>query len=501
MSTVESTTGTPASPAANPLAPEPVGPFRRLRHRHIYRIVQVLADLLGLGLALLIAYLIRQTVPGVEHANDLSNHLGDGVWALALGWLIAIALMGGYNPRFATTGTEIYSAILRATVVAAGFSGIALFLTGQPLSRVFFTIFFMIGPVFLLASRFVIRRVINGMRARGHLQSRVVLVGSMPHVDAIARTITRETWLGYDIVGVITPPHDPRRRSRLGIDALGTTDHLADIVREHRPSVLLFTAGSMMTSDEFRRIAWDLEAFDLDVIVVPGMSEIAADRVMMRPVAGLPLVHLEPPRARASLSWSKRAFDIVSTAAGLILISPLLLAIALAVKLGDGGPVLFTQQRVGRDGQLFSFLKFRSMVPDAEKVRAQMLENADRDRGNAVMFKMAEDPRITRVGRVLRRYSLDELPQLWNVLRGDMSLIGPRPALPSEVESYHDDAHRRLSVRPGITGLWQVSGRSDLSWDETVRLDLFYVDNWSFAQDMSILVRTVRAVIASEGAY
>jgi lipopolysaccharide/colanic/teichoic acid biosynthesis glycosyltransferase len=170
------------------------------------------------------------------------------------------------------------------------------------------------------------------------------------------------------------------------------------------------------------------------------------------------------------------------------------------VRCGDGGPAIFTQKRVGRGGEPIEFLKFRSMVTDAE-ARLAALRQQERDRGNDVLFKMADDPRITRVGRVLRRYSLDELPQLWNVLRGDMSLVGPRPALPSEVADYDDDAHRRLAVRPGITGLWQVSGRSDLSWDDTVRLDLFYVDNWSFVQDLLILVRTVRAVVASRGAY
>lgn len=175
-------------------------------------------------------------------------------------------------------------------------------------------------------------------------------------------------------------------------------------------------------------------------------------------------------------------------------------AVALSVRLTDGGAVSFRQQRVGRTGEPFEFLKFRSMVVDAEDRRGE-LEQLSRDRGNDVLFKMSDDPRITRVGKVLRRYSLDELPQLWNVLRGDMSLVGPRPALPQEVAGYDGDAHRRLAVRPGITGLWQVSGRSDLSWEDTVRLDLFYVDNWSFAQDLLILARTARAVLASRGAY
>ncbi|WP_262425286.1 sugar transferase [Brachybacterium sp. Z12] len=192
---------------------------------------------------------------------------------------------------------------------------------------------------------------------------------------------------------------------------------------------------------------------------------------------------------------------MVVAALVLVVISPLLAVIALRIRAHDGGPVIFRQQRVGRDGKHFEFLKFRTMITDAEAVKVEMVERAVQDRGNTVMFKMRNDPRITAPGRFLRRFSLDELPQLWNVLRGDMSLVGPRPALPGEVERYDDDARRRLHVRPGITGLWQVSGRSDLSWEDTVRLDTYYVDNWSFTQDLQILMRTVKAVLASSGAY
>ena len=490
----------PAIAADTPAPARTAIPGQQRFHR-FYRTAQIIADVAALAAAIVLAYFLRQASPGFEQAHDLSANLLSGIWAFALGWLIAIIYWDGYNPRFISSGTEMYSRIIHATISAAGISGVVIYLAKIELSRVFFVLFFMIGPVFLLVSRFVVRRVINRLRTAGRLRSRAVLVGSIPHVDAIARTLMRERWLGYSIEGAITPKNDPRQRSRLGIPVVGHTDDLTTIVRAQRPTVLLFTAGSNLSTEEFRRLAWEFEDDDLEVIVVPTMSEIASDRVMMRPVAGLPLVHLDPPRAQASLRWSKRLFDVVSTAVGLVVISPLLLAVALAVKLGDGGPVFFKQQRVGQNGELFNFLKFRSMVVNAEEVRAKMLEQQAHDRGNAVMFKMADDPRITKVGRVLRRYSLDELPQLVNVLKGDMSLVGPRPALPSEVASYDFDARRRLSVRPGITGLWQVSGRSDLSWDETVRLDLFYVDNWSFTQDISILVRTVRAVLASDGAY
>jgi exopolysaccharide biosynthesis polyprenyl glycosylphosphotransferase len=218
----------------------------------------------------------------------------------------------------------------------------------------------------------------------------------------------------------------------------------------------------------------------------------------MRPVAGLPLLHVEQPQTGEAGGLSKRLFDLVTATTGLVVLSPLLLLLALAVKLQDGGPVLFRQARVGRNGETFHMLKFRSMVVDAEARLAELRERNDFD---DVLFKMKQDPRVTRLGRFLRKYSLDELPQLANVVRGEMSMVGPRPPLPAEVDRYGRDVHRRLLVRPGITGLWQVSGRSGLSWDESVRLDLYYVDNWSMVSDLVIIAKTVKAVLRSHGAY
>lgn len=341
----------------------------------------------------------------------------------------------------------------------------------------------------------------NKLRNSGRFRQTVVMVGSLSHVDELSRIISRETWLGYDVIGALTPEGDARQFSAEGISVLGNEGDLLDTVRREKPAVLMFTAGAETSAEQFRRTSWQLENDEIDVIVAPALTEVAASRVTMRPVAGLPLVHLDMPRSQQSLRWGKRLFDIIASGLGLLIISPVLLIIALVVKLNDGGPVIFRQERVGRNGETFEFLKFRSMVTNAEEVLRELRANDEQDSGNTVMFKMKRDPRITAPGRFLRRYSLDELPQLWNVLRGDMSLVGPRPALPHEVSGYNFDARRRLSVRPGITGLWQVSGRSDLSWDETVRLDMYYVDNWSFMQDVQILFRTVRAVVSSSGAY
>ena len=460
--------------------------------------VMVVLDIVMIVAAAGGAYAVRQWTLGP--AGDLTENVLDSAAPIAIGWLVAITLFSGYDPRLVPSGTELFRNLQHATLAAAGIIGTIVYLADIELSRAFFLAFFALGPPLLLLDRLLVRRLLNAARIRGRFRQDVLAVGSLGTVDGIVRTLHRERWLGYDVVGAVTPSGNSAV-SALGIPVLGAEEELLRIAEELRPGILLFTAGATSSAEEFRRTAWKLEQQDIQVIVVPQLTEISADRLRMRPVAGLPLVHMDLPRARAALQWTKRLFDISASAALLALLAPVLAGVALRIRLHDHGPVIFRQQRVGRDGKMFEFLKFRTMVTDAEAIKVEMIERAVEDRGNAVMFKMRDDPRITPPGRFLRRYSMDELPQLWNVLRGDMSLVGPRPALPREVSSYDEDARRRLSVRPGITGLWQVSGRSDLSWEDTVRLDLYYVDNWSFTQDLQILLRTVRAVLASSGAY
>ena len=218
----------------------------------------------------------------------------------------------------------------------------------------------------------------------------------------------------------------------------------------------------------------------------------------MRPVAGLPLIHVERPRYHGAQKFAKTSFDLLFATTVLLLISPVLLAAALAVKLTSAGPIIYKAERMGLDGEPFPMLKFRSMVQDADRqISALMKDN----QGSGALFKIRDDPRVTPVGRFLRRYSIDELPQFFNVLRREMSVVGPRPPLRREVETYDGTVSRRLLVKPGITGLWQVSGRSDLSWEDTVRLDLSYVDNWSMMGDILIIAKTLKAVVGSDGAY
>lgn len=280
---------------------------------------------------------------------------------------------------------------------------------------------------------------------------------------------------------------------------LGSVQESLDAVDLVDAEVVVVASHPDMTGPELRRLSWGLESRDVELIVSPGIMEVAGPRLSIRPAAGLSLLHVERPAVKGGRLFGKIIFDRVASVLIAVAILPVMLLVALAVKLDSHGPVLFRQIRIGARGEPFTMLKFRSMVPDAEAQLSVVV--ADGNDGNGVLFKQREDPRVTRVGRFIRRFSLDELPQLLNVLRGDMSLVGPRPPLPTEVEGYEPDAVRRLRVKPGLTGLWQVSGRSDLSWEDSLRLDLRYVDNWSMFLDLQILWKTARAVLARRGAY
>jgi exopolysaccharide biosynthesis polyprenyl glycosylphosphotransferase len=258
------------------------------------------------------------------------------------------------------------------------------------------------------------------------------------------------------------------------------------------------TSSGVLGREGLRQLAWQLEGSDIGLLLTPELTDVAGPRINVRPLGALSLLQVTEPKFSGASRILKGATDRVVAALALFLLSPLLLIVAILVKLDSRGPVFFRQTRVGISGAPFSLVKFRSMVPTAEEL---LIDLTDQNESSGVLFKIRRDPRITRVGRILRRMSLDELPQLWNVLTGDMSIVGPRPPLPSEVELYAADARRRLLVKPGLTGLWQVSGRADLSWEESVRLDLYYVENWSFVMDLMIIVRTVGAVIAGRGAY
>jgi exopolysaccharide biosynthesis polyprenyl glycosylphosphotransferase len=282
------------------------------------------------------------------------------------------------------------------------------------------------------------------------------------------------------------------------VPVLGGLDDAVRVLDDVRADAVVVASASETAGEYLRDLAWRLEGTNIEVLVGPGLIEVASNRLQVRPTTSLPLIQVQEPEFRGSRRLVKSLLD---RAAALVLIlasAPALIVIGLAVRLTSPGPAFYRHRRIGKRGREFDLLKFRSMVTDAEeRIEALMVLNE----GNEVQFKMRRDPRVTRVGSFLRRYSLDELPQLFNVLFGHMSLVGPRPHVTREVEQYGPDMHRRLLVKPGITGLWQVSGRSDLSWDESVELDVRYVENWSLALDLTIFWRTFRAVLGSDGAY
>jgi exopolysaccharide biosynthesis polyprenyl glycosylphosphotransferase len=458
-----------------------------------------LADTVTIVLVTLVAGVGRDSLPVFRSVGDIpENVLTSGAFIVG-GWLVMLVFTGAYDETYFAAGTDEYRRVFTASLGAAGLVGIGCYLTSFPLSRGFYVLLFTFGIPLLLLSRYAGRRVIQRLRSKGRLVRRILIAGGPRHVEAVADVLKRESWLGYSIIGCVTAHEHPYPETRTGIPVLGRTTDVADIVAAREVDTLLIAEGAFAHGNTLRQTAWELEGFrHLQIAVAPSLTDVSAGRVEMRPIAGLPLVYVGHPRAQDAAHWAKRLFDVLGSLALIVVTAPAWVWAALRIKAHDGGPVFFRQTRVGLAGETFECLKFRTMVESAESLRPALEEVRD---DGGVLFKMRTDPRVTKPGRVLRRYSIDELPQLLNVLRGDMSLVGPRPPLPTEVERYGNDAARRLHVRPGMTGLWQISGRSDLSWHDTVRLDLYYVDNWSMVQDVVILLKTLSAVLAARGAY
>jgi exopolysaccharide biosynthesis polyprenyl glycosylphosphotransferase len=326
------------------------------------------------------------------------------------------------------------------------------------------------------------------------------LVGSRASVEHIARELIRRPSAGYHVVGACLPGEPAGALDGADVPLYGTINDVQPALAASGADTVVITSSDDLPPDRVRQLSWSLEPGHQHLVVAPSLTDIGGPRISTRPVAGLPLIHVETPRYEGRKLFTKRAFDLVLSALLITVASPFLAVIALVVKLSSPGPVLFKQERVGLNGRTFNMFKFRSMTVDAEERLADIRTLQD-SAGNTVMFKLKNDPRVTPFGRWMRRFSIDELPQLFNVFGGSMSLVGPRPPLKHEVDVYEKHVHRRFLVKPGITGLWQVSGRSNLSWEDTVRLDLYYVENWSVLSDLVILWRTVKAVIATDGAY
>jgi len=417
---------------------------------------------------------------------------------LVLGWLLMLQLHNAYDGRLTGHGVQEYKQVVTASLWLFGVLAIVGFGLKLDFARGYVLIAFPLGTLLLLLSRWQSRKWLVRQRTRGRMCDRVLLVGDREHVEHLAGSLSRTPAAGYQVMGACVD--DARGRTVAGVPVVGSESQVLVQAMRLGVDVIAVSSSAGLGASGLRRLGWALEGTGIDLVVAPGIMDVAGPRVLTRPVDGLPLLHVEAPRFDGPRRILKSVMDRVGALLGLVLFLPVMVGVALAVKLDDGGPVLFRQERVGRDGATFRMLKFRTMVPDAEM---RLRELVAVNEGSGPLFKLRQDPRVTRIGAWLRRSSLDELPQLVNVLRGEMSLVGPRPPLPHEVAEYESAARRRLLVKPGMTGLWQISGRSDLSWEESVRLDLYYVENWTPLLDLMICWRTLSVIRSGEraGAY
>ena len=414
-------------------------------------------------------------------------------------WVGAIALSGGYEARVLGLGSEEFQRIFRAFVGLTATVGFVSYALKADIARGYIVLALPLAMVLSFLGHYALRKHLHRGRARGRNTYRVIVVGGEESVADLAVQLRQERHCGMQVVGACLSAGDGARLVGLGVRLLGGLEDVAVAVRACGADTVAVAAGASVGPARLRRLAWQLEGTETDLVVAPGLMEVAGPRLHIRPMTGLPLLHVEEPEFAGARRVAKAVVDRSLAAVGFVLALPLLLGIWLAVRLTSSGPAIFKQVRTGQDGREFTLLKFRSMYLDAEARRAELASR--NERGDGLLFKIRDDPRVTPVGRWLRKFSLDELPQLVNVLQGRMSLVGPRPPLPEEVALYQDDVRRRLLVKPGLTGLWQISGRSDLDWDESVRLDLRYVENWSFTLDLMILWKTVSTVVRGRGAY
>ncbi|MGW8375288.1 sugar transferase [Streptomyces sp. ODS28] len=411
--------------------------------------------------------------------------------ALAVGRSWTPAVLGQGAEEFRRLGRALFAA---AVVLALG--GIAL--TSRNIKLWIFVAIPAIALVTMTA-RYLLRLWLHKQRIEGRCLRPVLAAGSPATVrDLIART-RRFPHIGWRVEAVCTTDGRGLEDDLLdGVPVVGRLTDVAKHVRHDGYRVVAVTPDAHWTPDRLQRLAWNLEGSDTEMVVAPVLMEVAGPRLHVDGVLGIPLLRVSMPAFTGGRRVVKEVVDRLGAAVLLTLFAPLMLLVGLTVLLDSRGGVFYRQRRVGKDGREFTIFKFRTMVAGADRARAEL---AELNEGAGLLFKVRRDPRVTRVGTVLRRYSLDELPQLFNVLGGSMSLVGPRPPLPEESAAYDPDIRRRLLVKPGLTGLWQISGRSDLPWEEAVRLDLRYVEDWSLALDTVILWKTLRAVLQGQGAY
>ncbi|CAM4505719.1 sugar transferase [Nocardia ninae] len=485
--------------------PPPAVQRGRRRRAEYIRLLRA-TDLAAVCVAVLVAHLVPLFEPFEQSvADSLPGELLHVTMSLGLGlgWATALQVSDTRSPRVIGYGTEEYRRVLTATLYLFAVIAIASFVLRLDATREYFVVALPLGLVGLLGTRALCRKLATYYRLGALYPTSVLVVGNRAAAQAITSAFADDPTSSYRVIGVCTPT--PVDTADLDIDAagrrvprVGDLRSVTEAVHRTRADAVVVTAGDVGEPDDFRRLAWDLEALGVELIVAPGLVDVAEHRLTRRSVSDMTMLHIGKPRHPRTRSLGKTTFDLSFALLAIMVTAPTLLAIALLIKLTSPGPVFYRAERIGLHGKPFPMIKFRSMYADADKHVGVLIEEAG---GNPVFFKLQNDPRITPLGRVLRKYSLDELPQFFNVLRREMSVVGPRPQVRREVDTYDAVMRRRLLVKPGITGLWQVSGRSDLPPEKAMRLDLFYVDNWSMRLDLMILAKTITTVTSGHGAY
>jgi exopolysaccharide biosynthesis polyprenyl glycosylphosphotransferase len=458
--------------------------------------VVVASDLASVSVAMLAAFAMWARWRSPDPAYYLSAHAWLGLLSLPV-WLLALANAGLYRSRLVTSRMEETRRLARAaTLSTLGIAAVST-VTRLNAARLWLVLTFVLGFGFLFVSRSLVRAWFLQRRRRGLRQRGVVVVGMNDEAIALARSLHDDPALGYRVLGFMSDDL-PSDHDVDGIaPVLGGIDQTLSAVRRLNATGVLI-ATSAVSQAASSRLTGELADVGVHVELSSSLRDIALRRMTIRPVGRYPILYIEPMTRGSWRSIAKRLFDLTLASIGLILCVPVLAVAAIAIRLDSPGPVFFRQRRVGRGGVTFEVIKLRTMVQDAEQ---RIDEVAELNEASWPLFKMRKDPRVTRVGRFLRRTSIDELPQIWNVIRGSMSIVGPRPALASEMRGWPPDMHARLKVRPGITGMWQVNGRSSTSSEDYERLDLYYVNNWSLLTDVAIILRTIPAVLATRGAY
>ena len=479
----------PTAPVVDPTAQRRDPPWvRRYASRLIYTDALILAvTLAGFGVIVLPNLTTTLSWPGGPNLPYFVPLAIIGVM-----WLLCLDAFDTRDRHIVGHGVVEYRRIVNSTFFVFAIIVIIAFFLRIEVARALFLVALPVGLAGLLAGRWAWRQWLRRRQEKGTFVYQAVVLGDEAKLEHIVRQIRGTHGTGYVIVGAVTPRGS--HGAIAGVPVLGSLADAENAIDAAGADTLIVGGADELDPATMRRLGWAMADRDINWVVAPALTDIAGPRIHARPVAGLPLVHVDFPRLEGYRRIVKRTFDIVASTFLLLLALPIMLGTAIAIRIEGPGPVLHTQHRVGRRGGTFAMIKFRSMVQGADDQLASLLDLQGTT--DEPLFKVTDDPRITKVGRFIRKHSIDELPQLFNVFLGQMSLVGPRPQRDAEVALYDDDAHRRLLVKPGMSGLWQVSGRSKLSWEDAIRLDLYYVENWSFTQDIQILFRTIKAVIA-----